>query len=88
MEQAHRIVLGVKLGRPIAKGMYACHTCDHRWCVNPAHLYEGTPAQNVHDYRQRGANATPKPARRSTGAGAPPEDGRADFAAASWGGAS
>jgi len=28
---------------------YACHTCPHKHCVNPAHLYWGTPQNNSDD---------------------------------------
>ena len=33
---------------------YALHTCDVVPCVNPDHLYWGTPQQNVDDRRERG----------------------------------
>jgi hypothetical protein len=49
-----RIALKEKLGRPIRRGMFACHTCDEPTCCNPAHLYEGTPAQNSADMVARG----------------------------------
>jgi hypothetical protein len=38
--QAHRLALERKLGRPIAPGRFALHTCNQPACVNPAHLYE------------------------------------------------
>lgn len=50
---AHRLSLTLKLGRPIADGLFACHTCDVKLCVNPDHLYEGTHAQNMRDVRER-----------------------------------
>ena len=46
-----RAVLAEKLGRPIAKGMFACHIvkCNNGMCVEPDHLYEGTASQNMMD---------------------------------------
>lgn len=36
-------------GNSIAEGQYLLHTCKHRDCINPAHLYVGTQKQNVQD---------------------------------------
>lgn len=43
-------------GRPVPKGMYACHHCDNPRCVRPDHLYAGTPKDNVRDMLSRGRN--------------------------------
>ena len=39
---AHRVALELHLGRPLAPGMFALHSCHNRPCVNVAHIYEGT----------------------------------------------
>lgn len=40
----------------IQPGHYVCHirTCPSKSCVNPAHLYEGTPQQNSDDMKALG----------------------------------
>jgi len=50
---AHRLSLELALGRPLAPGMLACHTCDNPGCIRPSHLYEGSPRANHQDALRR-----------------------------------
>ncbi|WP_176491733.1 HNH endonuclease [Curtobacterium sp. 'Ferrero'] len=52
---AHRVSYQVWVG-PIPDGYFACHTCDNPPCINPRHLFTGSPADNVHDMIRKGRN--------------------------------
>lgn len=57
----HRMVYAEHNGLALAdlEGKVIRHTCDNTRCINPAHLIEGTPQDNMNDKVER--NRCPKP---------------------------
>ena len=50
---AHRMAHERWVG-PIPEGMYVCHHCDTRHCINPKHLFLGTHRDNIRDATDKG----------------------------------
>lgn len=57
MVKAHRFSFELARG-PIPDGAFLCHKCDVRACVNPDHMFVGTPADNMRDKVEKGRLVT------------------------------
>lgn len=59
VEFAHRASWRLFRGE-IPRGLYVCHRCDVRRCVNPSHLFLGTHADNMKDASRKARVIIPR----------------------------
>lgn len=63
--KTHRLAWELANRRAVPGGLFVCHRCDNRRCVNPDHLFLGTHQDNVDDMMAKGRARRGVPARGS-----------------------
>ena len=53
---AHRAMYRLAVAE-IPAGLYVCHKCDNRKCINPDHLFLATCRENIKDMQTKGRNS-------------------------------
>ena len=60
----HRLVYaehhGLDVDGPEMAGLFVCHHCDNRSCINIDHLFLGAPSDNTQDMLRKGRGADAK----------------------------
>lgn len=60
VQPAHRVAWLFARDCTLTPSLWVCHHCDTPPCVNPDHLFVGTPRQNVLDMLRKGRGHAPR----------------------------